>query len=284
VQADTVVPEAGNPQALNRYSYTLNNPLKYTDPSGHFFNLALAAGGAVGGAVIGAIFAAGPQIIQNIQSGQPLTANIDPTQVAQAAVAGAVAGAIGGATFGVGTAVMGTGLGATVASGALSGAIAGQVGRAAENVLTGQDITTGLGDPGDIAKEAVVGGALAGVGYGAGRLVRPAVAEATSLDPNVIGRAGEEAAGITGPKTQIRSLTGTANYRVPDEVVRSAQVLREVKNVARLSYTSQLRDYALYSQQEGYTFELITRQTTQLSGPLQAAIERGEIIWRHLPW
>jgi RHS repeat-associated protein len=26
-----------NPQALNRYSYVLNNPLKYTDPSGHVF-------------------------------------------------------------------------------------------------------------------------------------------------------------------------------------------------------------------------------------------------------
>ncbi|WP_083755906.1 hypothetical protein [Methanosarcina acetivorans] len=24
-----------NPQALNRYSYALNNPVKYTDPSGH---------------------------------------------------------------------------------------------------------------------------------------------------------------------------------------------------------------------------------------------------------
>ncbi|MBI5876103.1 MAG: RHS repeat-associated core domain-containing protein [Chloroflexi bacterium] len=35
VSADTVVPGAGNPQALNRYSYVLGNPLKYTDPSGH---------------------------------------------------------------------------------------------------------------------------------------------------------------------------------------------------------------------------------------------------------
>jgi hypothetical protein len=25
-----------NPQALNRYSYVMNNPVKYTDPSGHF--------------------------------------------------------------------------------------------------------------------------------------------------------------------------------------------------------------------------------------------------------
>jgi len=29
------VPGAGNPQALNRYSYALNNPLRYKDPSGH---------------------------------------------------------------------------------------------------------------------------------------------------------------------------------------------------------------------------------------------------------
>jgi hypothetical protein len=35
MQADTVVPGAGNPQALNRFSYAYGNPIKYTDPSGH---------------------------------------------------------------------------------------------------------------------------------------------------------------------------------------------------------------------------------------------------------
>src|SRR5437879_6246075 len=35
MSADTIVPGAGNPQALNRYSYVLGNPLKYTDSSGH---------------------------------------------------------------------------------------------------------------------------------------------------------------------------------------------------------------------------------------------------------
>ncbi len=32
---DAIVPAPANPQALNRYSYVYNNPLKYTDPSGH---------------------------------------------------------------------------------------------------------------------------------------------------------------------------------------------------------------------------------------------------------
>lgn len=34
-QPDSIVPEPGNPQAWNRYSYALNNPLRYTDPTGH---------------------------------------------------------------------------------------------------------------------------------------------------------------------------------------------------------------------------------------------------------
>lgn len=35
LSADTIVPSYANPQALNRYSYVLGNPLKYIDPSGH---------------------------------------------------------------------------------------------------------------------------------------------------------------------------------------------------------------------------------------------------------
>jgi len=78
------------------------------------------------------------------------------------------------ATFGLGTAVMGTGLGATVAAGAISGAVSGQAARATENALSGQEVTAGLGNPVDIAADAVIGGALTGVGYGMGRLARPA--------------------------------------------------------------------------------------------------------------
>lgn len=35
ISPDTIVPNPANPQSLNRYSYCLNNPLKYIDPSGH---------------------------------------------------------------------------------------------------------------------------------------------------------------------------------------------------------------------------------------------------------
>ena len=40
VSADPLVPEPGNPQGLNRYAYVTNNPLKYTDPSGHWLETA----------------------------------------------------------------------------------------------------------------------------------------------------------------------------------------------------------------------------------------------------
>ena len=36
VSADTLVPNPGNPQDLNRYSYVRNSPLRYADPNGHY--------------------------------------------------------------------------------------------------------------------------------------------------------------------------------------------------------------------------------------------------------
>ncbi len=35
LSADSLVPEVGNPQALDRYAYVSNNPLRYSDQSGH---------------------------------------------------------------------------------------------------------------------------------------------------------------------------------------------------------------------------------------------------------
>jgi RHS repeat-associated protein len=38
ISPDSMVPDPSNPQALNRYSYTLNNPLRYIDPTGNQYS------------------------------------------------------------------------------------------------------------------------------------------------------------------------------------------------------------------------------------------------------
>lgn len=169
-QADTIIPDQTQGiQAYDRYAYANNNPLLYTDPSGHFINLAFAAVGAITGAAIGAASVALPQMIKNVQSGQPLTTNINPSEVGKAAAIGAVAGAVGGLTFGVGlaagSAIAGA-VGITASSGAAatvagavtiagSGVLAGQASRAATNVMTDKDLGTGLFQPEDMAIDAV---------------------------------------------------------------------------------------------------------------------------------
>jgi GH24 family phage-related lysozyme (muramidase) len=37
IQPDSIIPDLTDSQAWNRYSYAINNPVKYTDPSGHYY-------------------------------------------------------------------------------------------------------------------------------------------------------------------------------------------------------------------------------------------------------
>ena len=43
--ADTLIPEPGNPQSWDRYAYVRNNPLRYTDPSGHMQSCGIGESG-----------------------------------------------------------------------------------------------------------------------------------------------------------------------------------------------------------------------------------------------
>ena len=49
VSADTIVPDPGNPQALNRFAYVVNNPLRLVDPSGHAYAQHSGGGGGLCG-------------------------------------------------------------------------------------------------------------------------------------------------------------------------------------------------------------------------------------------
>ena len=100
--------------------------------------------------------------------------------------------------------------------------------------------------------------------------------------PVDIGKAGEAAAGIPpGPKKRIPSLSGKAQFRIPDELAEG-EFLKEVKNVAdRLGFTGQLEDFFLYARSMGIEFILVTRKTTTLTGDLIKYADRGWIT--HLP-
>lgn len=90
-----------------------------------------------------------------------------------------------------------------------------------------------------------------------------------------LGREGEAAAGITGPKAGVEI---NGRMRFPDEL--SPTLLKEVKNVNRQGWTRQLRDYSDLARQRGIPFELWVRQNTQLTRPLRDAEIRGDVIIR----
>ncbi|MEM8535962.1 MAG: RHS repeat-associated core domain-containing protein [Chloroflexota bacterium] len=67
---DTLVPDPTTPQDLNRYTYVRNNPLRYTDPTGHRIldGTDAGSGGSIGGgAVISAGMSGGSQM--TVQAG-----------------------------------------------------------------------------------------------------------------------------------------------------------------------------------------------------------------------
>jgi hypothetical protein len=104
----------------------------------------------------------------------------------------------------------------------------------------------------------------------------------STTSAQALGHVGEAIAGIVKNTRRIPSLTNTAKYRIPDQWLGATKLISEVKNVGRLSLTSQIDDYVAYAQQEGYAFELWVRETTKITKPLQELIDDGQIILRYL--
>jgi len=180
ISADTIVQDPANPQTLNRYSYVINNPLKYTDPSGHVIPLValIAAGVLIGGGSDAAV-----QIGLNVAQGEDAF-NLNPWSIVTSAALGGVTGGIAsgvkaGITAGIarvgvsGASKIVSAVAATASNALLSagGYIVGTIG----NVLAGGEGQWNWTDF----------GAIVAIGSAAGYLVKPLAAGLTRVGPAI---------------------------------------------------------------------------------------------------
>ena len=142
LSVDNYVQSPDYTQSFNRYAYCLNNPLKYTDPDGEFWNLIIGA--AIGG-------------IANLATNW---GKIDTFGEGLAYFGiGAAAGALGAATGGAAA-------GAIKFGGFVSGAISGAVGGASSGMITGSGNAWMQGA--NFGQGLKAGAIAAGIGAGTG--------------------------------------------------------------------------------------------------------------------
>lgn len=118
-------------QGFNRYSYVVNNPLKYTDPEGEWIHIVI-------GAVVGGVINLG---VKAYQSGGKISFMDGLAAFGIGAVAGAVGAATGGAAF------LAAGGAAGGAGGFLAGAAGGAVGNAFASPVLSMGNSAYFGDP-----------------------------------------------------------------------------------------------------------------------------------------
>lgn len=69
--------------------------------------------------------------------------------------------------------------------------------------------------------------------------------------------------------------------RVPDGLVPGVSI-SEVKNVRYLHYSTQIKDYVHFAQENGMRFDLYVRSATILSAPLKNARDAGLLTARNI--
>jgi RHS repeat-associated protein len=148
-QPDTIVPDLLNPQSLNRYAYTLDNPIRYNDPTGHCVPLCSGAIGLAVGLVAGAIMYAANNQGEDFDWGE----------LAMAAGAGAIAGGLIGSGLALIAAPATTGLALTAAT-AMVGGGTGMAFSSGSYMVRNRNSF----DKGSFAMETAAGGAIGAVG------------------------------------------------------------------------------------------------------------------------
>ncbi len=247
IQPDQLIPETYNPIDWNRYSYARGNPIRLNDPTGHWPNW------------IDSIWNGYSQGWTNFGTAINILQNPNAT-LSDRVIAGTYANVWGGAHAALAVGTTGIACGLTpVCEAAVGPALGIGTTNAATTVLN----ATG-GDPSDEIKSITQ----------IGRNTGPAVAR-------TLGKTGEILSEITKNTEHIPSWTGKA-YRIPDQLLHKERLISEVKNVQKLSYTNQLKDFSRFAQENRYIFELWTRKSTIISQPLQKLIDNKSIIRRFL--
>lgn len=168
---DPYVQDISNPQNLNRYSYCLNNPLKYTDPTGEFFHIIIGA--AIGGAV-NLISGLVSHKVDNVGKGFAYFGIGALAGAASAAVGGGLSSAMADTGFSAGFTGSAAAASATssfasgAAIGGTCGAISGSVTGLGNTLVDGGGIGRAVGQMHlqgliDGASGAVVGGVAGGI-------------------------------------------------------------------------------------------------------------------------
>jgi len=172
-QPDPFVQAPANPQTLNRYSYVLNNPLRYIDPSGYFFQflipilIAAFVGGVVGG-------------ITSVASGGSFWK-------------GAGIGALTGATFTAGAMLAAAAL-PTLVGPAIAGSALGKLGISLVSIGTGGALSNGLASTlqgGSFGEGAAWGAFVSVATFGAAKLAGPVFAQLGEVVGPRLAQAGE---------------------------------------------------------------------------------------------
>lgn len=155
LQPDNNVQDPFNTQNYNRYGYVLNNPLKYTDPSGEFWNIVI-------GAVIGGVVNWATHGCQFNTTGLAYFGVGAVAGALTAMGAGGVSSALAGGSFSAGA--LGTAAACSVGSGFASGAVVGAAGGLAGGFTSG--FGNGLVEGkniGDCFKNGIKDGALGAI-------------------------------------------------------------------------------------------------------------------------